>query len=135
MRADELLPLLSLMMGVAACEGTAGPGGGTAVVTDGGLYDLTLTADPDPPVAGVASLGIDVADAATGAAVTDAEIGVTPWMTEHGHGLSEDPVVTELGQGAYEASFTYTMSGTWDLTVSIDAEAGADEVTVAYEVE
>lgn len=54
----------------------------------------------------------------TGAAVEGATVTVDPQMPMHGHGSSETAVVTELGQGSYEAfPVTFQMPGMWEITV------------------
>lgn len=61
------------------------------------------------------------------APITGATIVVDPQMPIHGHGSSEDPVVTELGEGNYEAfPVTFTMPGPWVVHVTATAkdEAG-----------
>jgi hypothetical protein len=84
----------------------------------GGDYDVTLSPEPDPPVAGDAALSIEAT--ADGAPVEGAEVTVDVWMEEMGHGLSDPPVVTEEGDGVYRATFVYPMSGVWTVTVTVD---------------
>lgn len=129
----NVLPLVLALIGCAAPEEPADTGDG-AVRTDAGLYDLVLTPDPDPPVAGDAALDIAIAVVATGAALEGAAVTVEPWMTDMGHGTPEPPVVEETGGGAYRATWTYSMPGTWDVTVGVDGEAGVDSATVVYDV-
>ena len=86
----------------------------------GDLYELALTPDPDPFVAGAAALEILLLDVEAGAPVAGADVTIEPWMTAHGHGISEPPVVTELGDGLYDATWEFSMPGAWELTFSID---------------
>jgi hypothetical protein len=61
-----------------------------------------------------------------------ATFAVVPSMPMHGHGSSETPVVTDLGQGEYEAfPVTFQMPGAW--TVAIDATLG--DLTTHLDVE
>ena len=55
-------------------------------------------------------------------------------MPAHGHGISGEPLVTEVGDGTYTAVFAFSMSGTWEVTISVDGSAGADSVTIPYDV-
>lgn len=127
-----VLPLLLALAGCAETEEPTDTGGG--VRTDDGLYDLALAPDPDPPVAGDAALEIAIAVVATGAALEGATVTVEPWMTDMGHGTPEPPAVEEIGGGVYRATWTYSMPGTWDVTIQVDGEAGVDSATVAYDV-
>lgn len=98
-----------------------------------GLYELGFTPEPDPPTSGQALLRVAVAEAG-GGPVEGAQLTVIPWMPEHGHGVSQEPVVTELGGGEYEAGWSYVMPGYWELAVQVHGPAGTDEVLIAYEV-
>ena len=119
---------------VLACAGDGtGPQSGT-ISSDGGLYLLDVQMSPDPPVAGPATLTVTVTEAATDQVVGDASLAVDPWMPEHGHGLSEAPVVD--GQaGVFTASFAYTMPGAWELRFDLDGSPGADTAAMSVEVE
>jgi hypothetical protein len=55
--------------------------------------------------------------------VVGAEITVTPWMPDMGHGVFEKPSITEKGGGLYE------ISGHWELRVNI-AKDGMEDSTV-----
>ena len=102
-------------------------------VTDGGLYTLSLTPEPDPPVAGPAALGLRIIDA-DGADVEGASIALDVWMPDHGHGVSQPPIVSDEGGGEYTAEWTYSMPGYWELTVEVSGPGGDDNVVVAYDV-
>ncbi len=107
----------------------------TEIDTDQGRYHLLLDPIPDPPTAGDATLHIDLISNKTGESSLGAAVSVTPWMPDHGHGIADDVIVEELGMGEYAASWVYSMSGYWELTITIDADNGEDEVIVGYEVE
>jgi len=102
-------------------------------VTDGGLYALTLSPVPDPPVAGPAALELLVTDL-DGFAVEGAGIALDIWMPDHGHGVSQPPIVSDRGDGEYTAEWTYSMPGYWELTVEVSGPEGEDNVVVAYDV-
>lgn len=106
----------------------------TAVTTDAGLYALELLATPSPFVAGeVAELSVRVshADGPTG----DATVSLSPFMPDMGHGLSEDPPVEDRGEGEYFSTWTFPMSGLWELEIGIDGAFGEDAATVSYVVD
>ncbi len=49
-----------------------------------------------------------------------ADVTVTPWMPDMGHGVSEKPVITERGGGLYSVeNIILIMSGRWELRVNI----------------
>jgi len=51
--------------------------------------------------------------------VEGAEIEITPWMPEHGHGAMWPPTVTEKGKGLYRAVIPLMMTGHWELKIKI----------------
>lgn len=52
--------------------------------------------------------------------VPGAEIEVTPWMPEMGHGATEKSVVTERGGGLYSVgNIIFVMTGHWELRVTV----------------
>lgn len=134
-----VLPALLAPLALAACspgeeERLVDPEG--LVETDAGLYAVRFSADPDPFVSGEpVALGMELYAAGTEDGVEGASIVVTPWMPDMGHGISDAPVVTEQGGGRYEATFTFSMGGYWELGVDVDASAGTDSVAVPYEVQ
>ncbi len=105
-----------------------------SALTAEGLYALGLRPDPDPPTVGEALLGIGVTDA-EGTALEGVLLDVQPWMPEHGHGVTGEPEITELGAGEYEARWIYSMPGYWELTIQVDGPDGPDGVLVAYDVQ
>lgn len=128
--------LFVAIFGLVACgsESEAGSADLSGVSSKNGAFSATFTPSPNPPVTGENSLGIALADA-KGAAVSGAEIEIEPWMPAHGHGSSTKPVVTELGEGKYRAdSVTFTMPGTWELKIDVEASSVADSFVVTYDV-
>lgn len=119
---------------LAACGGETSDTGDQAFLTDQGLYELMVDMDPHPPTVGDSTLTVMVHDAATGEPVADATLAVTPWMPEHGHGVSEDPVVSGEG-GTFTVTFAYSMPGTWELTFDVDSSLGADSAVLTVDVE
>ena len=104
-----------------------------SVDTSDGTWRLVLSPSPDPHTAGEASLGIGIISNETGDYDLDAEITtLIPWMPDHNHGLSEDPVISNRGDGTAEAVWIYSMSGYWELTIIVD---DSEEAIIGYDVE
>jgi hypothetical protein len=99
----------------------------------GGAYHLELSPEPDPPTAGDTALTIALT--AGGEPSPGAALTLLPWMPDHGHGVSSEPEVSEQEGAVYQATWLYPMPGYWEITVTIDGDAGLDEVVVAYEVQ
>ena len=104
----------------------------SSVDTSGGTWNLVLSPSPDPHAAGEVALSIDILSNDTGDYAPEASItALTPWMPDHNHGISDEPVIINHGDGTAEASWTYSMSGYWELTITVD---DSEEATVGYEV-
>jgi len=70
---------------------------------------------------------------AGGADVPGAEITVTPWMPDMGHGVSEEPKVKERGGGVYSVeNVLFSMTGFWELTVKAKKGDLTDTVTFNF---
>lgn len=96
-----------------------------------GLDVMIQELAPDPVVSGedvTASLHVSWAD--DGEDVTDAVVTLTPWMSAHGHGIDDEVLVEELGDGLFTADFALTMPGTWELRVDVDDGLAAGSVEV-----
>lgn len=128
MIACALLPLLF------ACSEPDDTASGGALVTEQGLYELDVVMDPDPPASGPSTLTVEIRAAATGEAELGAELTVSAWMPDHGHGLGEEPVVTEA-DGVYTVALSWSMPGHWELTFVVDGSQGTDEVMMDVEVQ
>jgi hypothetical protein len=98
------------------------------------IYDVVATLVPAQHVAGETA-SVELAIALDGAPELGAHIDIEPWMPDHGHGVSEPPVTVELGEGRYQASWTYPMSGAWELLYRVDGSAGVDSWTEALDVQ
>ncbi|MCA9488668.1 MAG: FixH family protein [Myxococcales bacterium] len=60
----------------------------------------------------------------------EVEPAIEPWMPDHGHGVSEPPVVEDLGGGEYAATWTWSMAGAWEVRLEADGHEGAIDVVV-----
>lgn len=61
-----------------------------------------------------------------------AEIEVTPWMPEMGHGVPYVPKVTEKGGGLYNVVFHFIMGGLWELRITIKKGDAEDNVVFEF---
>ncbi|GAA5181250.1 FixH family protein [Niveibacterium umoris] len=66
-----------------------------------------------------------------GAPVTHAQIKVDGGMPQHGHGLPTRPQVTQaFSDGTYLIEgMKFSMTGWWEIKLSIDSPQGSDKVT------
>lgn len=65
--------------------------------------------------------------------VEGAEITVTPWMTDMGHGVAEKPVVVEKGGGLYRLeNIDIVMAGNWELRVEVKKGGAEDGVVFVF---
>jgi len=65
--------------------------------------------------------------------VIGARIEVTPWMPDMGHGVFEKPSVKEKGGGLYTVeNIILTMSGRWELRVSVTADGMKDSAAFDF---
>ena len=140
-----IVPLLSACGGDdpapedTVCVGTEADtyAAGIVKTTDAGLYVITLTeADPAPPEKGENTWNLRIT--AGDSPLDGADVVLTPFMPEHGHGSS--PAYVEalpLGDGAYRAEgLNFSMPGLWEITVSVESpDTGADSAIFAFCIE
>jgi uncharacterized membrane protein len=65
-----------------------------------------------------------VHDPATGEPVTDAEVTLDAWMTEHGHGTEPEADPVHVRDGLYRGETTWRMQGAWELRVNVTLPEG-----------
>ena len=94
------------------------------------LYSVTLKPGEPLRLRKLQKVTVLVADA-QGEPIDGASIRVDGGMPEHGHGLPTQPRMTRaMGGGLYEIEgVRFSMGGWWELKLSIDSPAGADNVT------
>jgi len=90
----------------------------TAKTTEKGLFHVQLNSKGDILKFGRNEIILSVTDA-KGVNVEGANVEITPWMPEHGHGSLWPPTITEQGRGQYKAVIALTMTGRWQLKVAI----------------
>ncbi|MCK6502651.1 FixH family protein [Myxococcota bacterium] len=130
----HLIALAALSVLACTKDDADDTGASGGLVTDQGLYALLVSYTPDPPVAGDTTLTVEIHDAATDELLTGSTLTVTPWMPDHGHGISDPPDVVE-DAGVYTVTFAYSMPGTWELTFDVDGSLGVDSAVLTVEVE
>ena len=97
---------------------------GSAIDRVGEHYTLGLVAiSPDPWAVGDNDWRIEVTDK-EGGAVEGAALFVTPYMPDHGHGVSPPNYNGVLGEdGVYTVdTFNLIMPGFWEMTVTVSSD-------------
>ncbi len=104
---------------------------GMNMTTDAKLFRLELELEPAHPVVGTNAAVLIVTDARSNSVIDDAVIEVAPWMTMHGHGSPNKPIVKKIGAGRYHIdNLYYTMEGDWDLIITIQNKGAKDTATI-----
>ncbi len=126
---------VGLVMALGACDDEST---GTSDTSDTSVAEvvsaLTISAqfDSAAPKTGQNHLLITVLDGA-GGGVEGATLTVVPTMPMMGHGSTETPVISELGDGVYDAfPVTFQMPGMWK--IEIDAELGDVNADLDFDV-
>jgi hypothetical protein len=131
-RTALLLVALSAALLAFGCDSSSdpAPAGG-----DSTQWMIHATLDPEAPEVAQHTLHIHLMDA-DGEGVPGATVTVDPQMPSMGHGSNEDAVVTEMSGGMYEAfPVTFTMPGTWEVTVTCSLDGHTASETFTYDVE
>jgi hypothetical protein len=69
----------------------------------------------------------------SGEAITAADVTLTGWMPEHGHGLTAVPLTEELGGGRYEIQpIVLYMPQLWELDVVVTRNDEREAVTFTF---
>ena len=108
----------------------------TSADTDGGLFHVTYTTDPDPIVESeefaITFEVYDPADVST--MLTDATLSADGWMPAHGHGMNVTPVASQNKDGSWTvAPFQFHMTGHWEIPVEVTR--GGDTDTLTFHVD
>lgn len=95
-------------------------------VTENGEYSLEMVVKEHEFKTGINMVDLIVHDK-NDKDVIGADITVTPWMSDMGHGVFEKPLITEKGGGLYTVDdIILTMSGHWELKVNITKDGVGD---------
>ncbi len=90
-----------------------------------------LSADPSPPGLQLNTWTFQVLDAQNNP-VTGATVALVPWMPDHGHGPSVNPVVTASGSTYTVNNIDFFMPGVWQLTFNITNGGVKDEAVIDF---
>jgi hypothetical protein len=148
----RFLPLLALALALVAC-GDDEPPPSAASICDkfdtpydpyvagltksgevGFVQVALLDAAPAPPEKGdnrwVVRVLDDGAAPLAGATISD----VRPWMPDHGHGTSIEPVIGAPGSdGAVEVDhIDFRMAGVWTVTIEVTTPSGVDRAVFGF---
>jgi nitrogen fixation protein FixH len=116
-----------------ALPGCGGGEAGEPQVTYATL-ELSAAISPDPPGVGRHTMRIEVRDA-QGAPVSGAKVTVVPSMPAHGHGSTEQPAVTEEGEGSYLAHpVTFQMPGGWEVQLLASTDTARGKRVLRFDV-
>ncbi len=141
---------ISCLLMLAACGGTEEPpptrceietrdidySPGMVAVGNDGVFEIQLiTAVPAPPDKGDNAWTIALRDVASAAPVHADTLVVIPFMPDHGHGTSIEPVITQNPEpGSYQIDvINLWMPGFWE--VRFDIDAGTDLIVFPFCVE
>jgi hypothetical protein len=101
-------------------------------VTDEGLFGVEMLIKGKELTTGVNTVEVIIHDR-NDRDVVGADITVTPWMPEMGHGVFEKPVVRERGGGLYSVeNIILIMGGRWELRMKIRKEKVEDSLTFDF---
>jgi hypothetical protein len=107
---------------------------GISKTSDGGITVAIATADPTPPKMGDNSWTIEISDA-SGAPIVGANVTLSGWMPEHGHGLNTIPVATELGAGRYRLEpINLFMPSVWEVTIEVTQPGAQTAESVLFKI-
>ncbi len=97
-------------------------------VTDKGLFSIEMVVKEKELKTGVNTVDL-IIHGENDRDVVNADITVTPWMPEMGHGVFEQPVITEKGGGLYNVeNIILIMGGHWELRLNIKRGGLEDNV-------
>ena len=100
------------------------------VTSESGMHLVSYAPLPDPiPPVDLFSLEFQIVNSTTGLPADAATVtGLEVSMPEHNHGMNVEPVVNDLGGGAWEASpLKFHMTGLWTMLLEFETEEGADQ--------
>ena len=99
-----------------------------------GIFSIKLTSTPGPPSKGTNMWTLELSDSA--GAIEGAQITVTPWMPEHGHGSTSPVTVTEESGGTYRAHpVELQMLGLWDTEITVEKDGQLDTLHFVFDVQ
>ena len=104
----------------------------TNAMTEQGGYEVAFEVpDGGFPLSEEFDLAFTVATA-DGTPAADAELSVTAWMPDHGHGMNQEPTVTSNGDGTFlAAGMLLHMSGAWDVYADVSVDGATESATLS----
>jgi len=101
-------------------------------ITENGMYSMELVIKGHELMTGINEIDVVIHDRNDRDAV-GAEVTVTPWMPEMGHGVFEEPVITERGGGLYSVeNIILIMGGHWELRVNVETDDMEDSAVFDF---
>ena len=101
-------------------------------ITESGMYSVEMVIKEHELITGINAVDVIVHDK-NDRDVVGAEVTITPWMPEMGHGVFEDPVITERGGGLYSVeNVILIMGGHWELRIEVKNGDMEDSVTFDF---
>jgi len=93
---------------------------------------VLVSASLSPPARGTNTWTIKVTDA-QGNAIPNATVTAKPFMPDHGHGSSVEPVVTANPDGTFAVTPLYLfMPGLWQITFTVKTATTSDDVVFSF---
>ena len=129
------IPAIVILAGAAAAGFMTPPPAGLDLslvrMSNGGLYQATLTPEALPVTTGRMHAWTVILKTAAGVPVKTAEIAISGSMPQHGHGLPTKPMVTQnFGDGSYLIEgIKFNMRGWWTFSLGVKGAPGSDIVT------
>ena len=99
--------------------------------TDKGLFHIKLSSTEELLKYGRNEIVIRLTDD-KGHGVEHAQIEIVPWMPEHHHGAMWPPATIEQGNGVYRSVIALTMTGHWELKITVQKGDLADSTTFDF---
>ncbi len=125
--------LLALTVGACGVEDPADDS--TGLKSQAGHFEATANFEPSPPAVGKNRLELELRNE-DGSFLEAAKLEAEPWMPAHGHGVPVRPSVKEMGAGVYSVEdLRFTMPGTWEVKVQIQAGQVDDSLVVKTDVQ
>ncbi len=104
----------------------------TLLVTEKGLFSVEMVIPENKLLVGVNTIELIIHDNMD-RDVTNATVTVTPWMPEMGHGVFEEPIVSEKGSGLYRVeNIIIVMGGHWEFRINIKKDNTEDNVVFDF---
>ncbi len=104
----------------------------TAATTGKGIYNIEISLHESKLDVGVNSFDLFIRGK-NRKGITGADVTVTPWMPEMGHGAFTDPSVVEKGGGMYTVNnVVLVMGGRWEFRVEVNKDGISDKTVFDF---